>query len=153
MEKIKRMLSRISKKQWIIIGAIVLVIIIAIVLLLTLGNDEKKNDVVKEETTTVNDSANIVREATYEGLTINNIVLMTSDDYATFTATVTNNSGETKDIEDFYIVLKKGDEEVVSVYAYLGDALAAGESRDITASVGMKLTKDVVDTAEYRSDK
>ena len=78
---------------------------------------------------------------------------MTSDDYATFTATVTNNSGEEKDVEDFYIVFKKGNEEVVSVYAYLGDALANGESRDVTASVGMKLTKDIVDTAEYRSNK
>ena len=36
MEKIKRMLSRISKKQWIIIGAIVLIIIIAIILSLNM---------------------------------------------------------------------------------------------------------------------
>lgn len=150
MQGNKRKTSKNSKQQWIILGITVIVLIVAIVLTLTIGTrDDSSDEVVQEEVTTVNDSTNIIREATYEGLTINNIVLTISGSYSTFTATVTNNSDETKNVEDFDIVFKKGDTQVVNVYAYLGAELAPGESRDITASIGMQLTSDVVDTAEY----
>ena len=38
---------------------------------------------------------------------------------------------------------------VATLYGYLGEPMAAGESRDINASIGMALTKDTVTSAEY----
>ena len=150
MQKIKKLFSHISKKQWLTIGIVLLVLIIILIVVSVINNKDEKDNIAKEESSAVNDSAGIIKEATYEGMTINNIILMATNDQSTFTATVTNNSNETKEIEGFDIVLKKGDTKVVTLYAYLGDALKVGESRNITASVGMELTKDVVDTAEYK---
>lgn len=147
-------LKHLTKKQWLIIGAVFLVIVIAIVLALVLGGNDKKDVAKKDDKPEViNDSANIIKEATYEGLTINNIMLRTKGDYATFTAIVTNNTNEEKKVEDFDIVLKKGDTKVIALYAYLGDPLKPNETKEITASVSMYLPKKVVDTAEYTAHK
>ena len=153
--KIKKILKRITKKQWLILGIVLLALIILLIVLLVVkdkGND-KENLANETEKNVINDSQGIIQEATYSGLTINNIILLTNGNHSTFTATVTNNSGEDKNIEDFDIVLKKGDRNVVTLYAYLGDTLKKGESREITASVGMKLPKNVVDNAEYQEHK
>lgn len=150
MEKEKNIFSRISKKSWIMCALVLLVAVIIIALLLNFDNKQNDNKDVSDKTPEVNDSADIVKEATYEGLTINNVILMTTDSSSTFTATVTNNTEETKTINDFGIVLKKGDTRVTTIYAYLGDELQAGESKEISASTNIKLTEDVVDNVEYR---
>ncbi len=142
-----------NKKILLIIGIVLLIAVIITVLWLVMNGKDEKDKVAKEEVTKVNDSANIIKEATYEGLTINNIVVMTKDDNSTFTATVTNNTDEAKEVNDFYIVFKKGDSEVASVYAYIGEKLEPKESKDVTASIGMELTKDVADSVEYRAEK
>ena len=67
----------------------------------------------------------------------------------TFTATVANNTDAEINVEDLDIVLKNGDTVVATLYGYLGEPLAAGESRDINASIGMALTKDTVNNVEY----
>ena len=141
-----------KKKLFIILGVVIVLIIAAIVAIIIInGKDEKKgNDEAKNEQTEVaNDSAAIIEDGTYKGLTIDNIILMAGEDQSTFTATVTNSTENAIDVEGFGIVLKKGDNEVTTLYGYLGDAMQAGESREITASVGMKLSKDVVDSVSY----
>lgn len=145
-------LKHLTKKQWIILGCVLLVIVIVIIALMLNGSN-KKGIAKGEEKEVINDSANIIREATYEGLTINNIMLRTKRSYATFTAIVTNNTNEEKDVTDFDIVLKKGKTKVVNLYAYLGEPLKPNETREITASVSMYLPKKVVDTAEYSAHK
>lgn len=154
-KKVKLMLKQDPKKSWILIGGLILVVCLVVFLVAFFaGKDNDKKEVAKENAETViNDNAGIIKEATYSGLTINNIILKSVGNQATFTATVTNNSGEEKNIEDFDIVLKKGDTEVVTLYAYLGEPLKDGESRDITSSVGIKLPKTVVDTAIYQEHK
>lgn len=152
-KKIKEKLKRLTKKQWIIIGGVLLVIIIALVVGLTIKDNKQEDLAIKDKKVVINNSEGIIKETTYNDLTINNIILLSKGDYSTFTATVTNNSKEDKNIEDFDIVLKNGDREVVTLYAYLGETLKKGESREITASIGMRLPKSVVDTAVYQDHK
>ncbi len=142
--------SKITKKQWIIIAVALVLIIGVIVTAVVLSNGDNKDSAQnKEEEVIINDSADIIKEATYEGLTINNIILKSQGDFATFTATVTNSTDNEINVEDFDIVLKNGDTTVATLYGYLGEPMAAGESRDINASIGMALTKDTVTSAEY----
>lgn len=153
--KLMLRLKKLSKKQKRILG-IVLIIIIAISLAATFiikNDEESKETVVDNSKVTINDSEGIIKQASYDGLTINNIILLTKGNYSTFTATVTNNGKEDKKIKDFDIVLRKGEQSVVTLYAYIGGTLKKGESREITASVKMKLPKKVVDNVIYEKHK
>lgn len=151
MEGLKKFFGQITKKQWLIILAVIVVIVAVIVAVVVLNNnnDTKDNAKAEEEEVIINDSGDIIKEGTYEGLTINNIILQSQGDFSTFTATVANNTDAEINVEDFDIVLKNGDTVVATLYGYLGEPLAAGESRDISASIGMALTKDTVNNVEY----
>lgn len=116
-----------------------LVLLIGLFLLTGCGNKEKENE---ETDTKVNTNENVVKDQTLENFKFENTSLVYEDGTSILQTVVTNTSTETTYLTEFKIHVK--DEygvEIIELTGFVGDSLAAGESRTITSSYGDDITK------------
>ncbi len=132
------------KKVSIGIIIILIVFIVAIVTLVINNNEGSTSNKKKEDKLIVNTNAGIIKEEEYKGLKFSNITLIKAKDTETYTLSmdVTNTTSETSNITqvDIPIKNKKGEVEV-TLLGYIGEDLKPNETRTITASAGIDLSK------------
>ena len=97
---------------------------------------------------TANTETNVITETTIDGLTINNISLITEGTGSTFTADVVNTTDQEVNVKSFNIILKDADgNEVVTLLGYIGTTIAPNDSATMSTGVEMDLTN--VKSVEY----
>lgn len=140
---------KMNKKMLIGIIAIVVVIIIVVVasILLSKNND----DVAKNEDEGISaiTKQEIIKDETYEGLEFTNTTLIKDGNMYTMSIDVTNPTDQEIDVKQVDINFKndKGS-TIISLLGYLGEPMAAGETRTITSSTTVDLSKATSKTIE-----
>ena len=80
-------------------------------------------------------SEGIIKEVEYNGVKFSNISMLTENGYTTFSADITNVSGEDISKERLHVVLKDSNgKEVIKYLAYFPGGLKKDETKTITAS-------------------
>ena len=126
MNKIK---EKINPK--IIIG--IILIIVLIILFLIIKNHNNKI-AMGDNGLYIHDNLEIVKDEEYKGVKFSNISMTTEDGYTTFICDVTNISESDIEKESYSIKLKdKGNNEVVTLIAYIPEGLKKGETKMINA--------------------
>jgi len=122
----------------------IIAIIIAVVVLVIAGiiifvaNNNKKEDTTKEAITT----KDIIKDEKFGGLEFTNTTFIKENGQYTLSMDVTNPSDKEINLEEINIVLKdKKGNELVTLLGYIGPAMKANETRTITSSVSMDLSK------------
>ena len=94
-----------DKKKILFIIGLVLIVILGIIAI----NISKKNK-EPEPVDTLNE--NILKDTTVDGLRITNQAVITRDGISTYTANITNETSETKYIDEFYITFTVDGKEI-----------------------------------------
>ena len=132
------------KKAAIAIAAVLLIAIVAAVLLLVNNNKDNKSNKKEEDKLIANTNAGIIKEEEYKGLKFSNVTLIKGKgtDVYTLSMDVTNMTNETNNITQVDIPIKNKDGEVeVTLLGYIGEDLKPNETRTITASASIDLSK------------
>jgi uncharacterized protein YcfL len=123
-------------------------IMMAFALLLTVSlvtgcGCSKKEDKKKEESTVKeNTNKEVIKNQEVDGIKMTNTSLVTVDGISTLETTVTNDGDEDYMLVEYKIIIKGNDDKVmVEIPGFVGDTIKAGESRVITSSVDMDLSK------------
>ena len=132
------------KKAAIAIAAVILIAVVAIVILVVNNNKDNKTTKKEEDKLIANTNAGIIKEEEFKGLKFSNITLIKGKgtDVYTLSMDVTNATNETSNITqvDIPIKNKKGEVEV-TLLGYIGEDLKPNETRTITASASIDLSK------------
>ena len=118
-------------------------IMLAIFPLITGCGCSKKEDKKKEESTVKeNTNKEVIKNQEVDGIKMTNTSLVTVDGISTLETTVTNDGDEDYMLVEYKIIIKGNDDKVmVEIPGFVGDTIKAGESRVITSSVDMDLSK------------
>lgn len=118
-----------------------LAFITIISLLLTTGCDSKKEEVKKDEVKS-NTNTNVIKDQQVEGLSLTNTSLTTTNGQSTLVTVVSNPTTEKIAVKSFDIIIKDKDGNIlITLLGYVGEEIPAGESRTITSSAEIDLTK------------
>ncbi len=118
-----------------------LAFITIISLLLTTGCDSKKDEVKKDEVKS-NTNTNVIKDQQVEGLSLTNTSLTTTNGQSTLVTVVSNPTTEKIAVKSFDIIIKDKDGNIlITLLGYVGEEIPAGESRTITSSAEIDLTK------------
>ena len=118
-----------------------LTFITIISLLLTTGCDSKKEEAKKDEVKS-NTNTNVIKDQQVEGLSLTNTSLTTSNGQSTLVTVVSNPTTEKIAVKSFDIIIKDKDGNIlITLLGYVGEEIPAGESRTITSSAEIDLTK------------
>lgn len=118
-----------------------LTFITIISLLLTTGCDSKKEEVKKDEVKS-NTNTNVIKDQQVEGLSLTNTSLTTTNGQSTLVTVVSNPTTEKIAVKSFDIIIKDKDGNIIiTLLGYVGEEIPAGESRTITSSAEIDLTK------------
>lgn len=130
------------KNECIIAGVIIIVAIIALVCVLTFSGNGKTEVVKGDDSVKKVTAEGVVKDETYKGLKFTNVQLAEDGENYTLTMEVTNTNSETSKITRVFIPLKDKDgKTIISLLGYIGDDLKPNETRTITASTGLDLSK------------
>lgn len=135
-----------NKKAIIAIIVAVVILVIAGIILLVI-NHNKKEGTGKEAITT----ENVIKDENFGGLDFTNTTFIKENGQYTLSMDVTNPSDKEIDLEEVNIVLKdKQGNEIVTLLGYIGDPMKAKETRVVTSSVSMDLSKVKSKTIEAK---
>lgn len=135
-----------NKKAIIAIIVAVVILVIAGIILLVINNN-KKEGTSKEAITT----ENVIKDEKFGGLDFTNTTFIKENGQYTISMDVTNPSDKEIDLEEVNIVLKdKNGNEIVTLLGYIGDPMKAKETRVVTSSVSMDLSKVKSKTIEAK---
>ena len=110
-------------------------------LLLTTGCDSKKEEEKKDEVKS-NTNTNVIKDQQVEGLSLTNTSLTTTNGQSTLVTVVSNPTTEKIAVKSFDIIIKDKDGNIlITLLGYVGEEIPAGESRTITSSAEIDLTK------------
>ena len=132
------------KKAAIAIAALLLIAIVAVALLLVNNSKDNKSNKKEEDKLIANTNAGIIKEEEYKGLKFSNVTLIKGKgtDVYTLSMDVTNTTNETSNITQVDIPIKNKEGEVeVTLLGYIGEDLKPNETRTITASASIDLSK------------
>ena len=89
-----------------------------------------------------NSDGEVIKNQEVDGIKMTNTSLVTVDGISTLETTVTNDGDEDYMLVEYKIIIKGNDVKVmVEIPGFVGDTIKAGESRVITSSVDMDLSK------------
>lgn len=135
-----------NKKAIIAIIVAVVILVIAGIIMLVV-NSNKKEQSNKEAITT----KNVIKDESFGGLDFTNTTFIKENGQYTISMDVTNPSDKEIDLEEVNIVLKdKQGNEIVTLLGYIGDPMKAKETRVVTSSVSMDLSKVKSKTIEAK---
>ncbi len=132
------------KKATIAVVAVLLIAVVAIVILVVNNSKDTKLNKKEEDKLIANTNAGIIKEEEYKGLKFSNITLIKGKgtDVYTLSMDVTNTTNETSNVTQVDIPIKNKDGEVeVTLLGYIGEDLKPNETRTITASASVNLSK------------
>lgn len=121
--------------------------IIALTLFITgcgCSKEEKKNNEVekKEPVVSVNTEENVIKDQTFEGLTMTNTSLVTTNGISKLVTEVTNNTGADYYLQEFVITVKDAEGNVLdTLVGYVTGVIKNGETRTINSSTDIDLSK------------
>lgn len=103
------------------------------------GTEKGKN---KKEETVVNTEKEVIKDQKVEVFKMTNTSLTYDGSLSTLVTEVTNTSKETQHIKTFNIIVKDKDgKQMVKMLGYIGEEIPGGESRTITSSTNMDISK------------
>lgn len=118
-----------------IIMIIGIIIITLSILFIFIGSKKNKVSIKQDNKIFAHTSEGIIKEEEYNGVKFSNISMLTENDYTTFSADITNVSGEDISKERLHVVLKDSNgKEVIKYLAYFPGGLKKDETKTITAS-------------------
>ena len=130
---------------------ILLVSLIGCLLLVTAGCGCSKKEEQKKDTK-INTSKKVIKDQKVEVFKMTNTTLVYENKMSTLTTEVTNTSKETTYIKSFNIVVKdKTGNEMITLLGYIGQEIPAGETRTITSSTDLDISK--AGSIEYSVNK
>lgn len=104
-------------------------------------NNDNNQQQEQQEQPKVNTSEEVIQDKTLEEFTFTNTSMIYENGSTTLETTVTNTSNQTSYLQEFLIHAKDEDgKEIVTLIGFVGDSIAAGESKVITSGVSMDLT-------------
>lgn len=125
-----------NKKVLVAIIVAVVVLLIAGIIMFIINNKEGQS---KKEAITLEE---IIKDEKFGGLEFTNTTFIKENGQYTLSMDVKNPSDKEINLEEVNIVLKdKKGNELVTLLGYIGPAMKANETRTITSSVSMDLSK------------
>ena len=151
-EKIKKFTMK--NKKAVIAGAIALLVVIAgIVIVCTMNQADNNRTKKKTNETKAITSENLIKEVKLEGLVFNNVMLLKKGEMYTLTMDVRNETDHEIDIPQVNIdMLDKKGNNLITLLGYIGEKIQPNETRTITASAQINLSK-VQDKKIYIGEK
>ncbi len=135
-----------NKKVLIAVIAVIVVVALAGVIMLIVNNNKKEES--KKEAITAKE---VIKDETFNGLNFTNTTLIKENGQYTLQMSVTNPSSKKIDLEEVNIVLKdKEGNEIVTLLGFIGDPMKPNETRTVTSSVSMDLSKVKSKTIEAK---
>lgn len=119
------------------------------------GCGKKNSEVEKEKENTgveINTNEEVIKNQVVEDFKLTNTSVIYTNGSSTLVTSVKNDSSETKYIKSFNIILKDDSGKIIAqLLGYIGEEIPAGETREITSSSDMDLTKAT--SVEYTINK
>lgn len=122
---------------------IFIIILTVILMILLLSIKPYENKTTKEKEIYSNNNKELTKEEIYKDMKFTNIALITEKGYTTFTATVTNEGEDKKEVKFHIELLDKNKKVIIKLLGYIPGEIKKGESKDITATTQGQL-KEVV---------
>ena len=99
--------------------------------------EEKPQDDVKTNT-----NEDVIKDQLIDGITMTNTSMVTTNKTTKLTTSVTNNTDKDYRLDEYMIIVKDEEgKEIVRIPGYVGDTIKAGETRTISSSVDIDLSK------------
>ena len=119
------------------------------------GCDNKTNTTTKNTKTSqvqVNTQKDVVKDQEVDGIKMTNTSMTTKDGVTTFQTTVTNNTGSDYKLNEYQILVKDKDGNVIKTLpGYIGSTIKNGESKTLKSKSNADLTGAV--SIEYKVSK
>lgn len=119
------------------------------------GCGKKNSEVEKEKENAgveINTNEEVIKNQVVEDFKLTNTSVIYTNGSSTLVTSVKNDSSETKYIKSFNIILKDDSGKIIAqLLGYIGEEIPAGETREITSSSDMDLTKAT--SVEYTINK
>jgi len=106
------------------------------------GCDKNKdNEKNKEPEIIVNTEPDVIKDQTFDGLTMSNTSLITTDGKSTLVTEVSNNTGADYYLNQFIIIVKDGNGNILAnIPGYVGSVIPNGETRVINSDIDTDLS-------------
>ena len=99
--------------------------------------EEKPQDDIKTNT-----NEDVIKDQVIDGITMTNTSMVTTNKTTKLTTSVTNNTDKDYRLDEYMIIVKDEEgKEIVRIPGYVGDTIKAGETRTISSSVDIDLSK------------
>ena len=99
--------------------------------------EEKSQDDIKTNT-----NEDVIKDQVIDGITMTNTSMVTTNKTTKLTTSVTNNTDKDYRLDEYMIIVKDEEgKEIVRIPGYVGDTIKAGETRTISSSVDIDLSK------------
>ncbi len=99
--------------------------------------EEKPQDDIKTNT-----NEDVIKDQIVDGITMTNTSMITTNKTTKLTTSVTNNTDKDYRLDEYMIIVKDEEgKEIVRIPGYVGDTIKAGETRTISSSVDIDLSK------------
>ena len=131
-----------------------LVLMICTLVLTGCGNktDKTNNTTKKDSEIQVNTNQDVIKDQEVEGIKMTNTSMTTKDGVTTFQTTVTNNTGSDYKLNEYNILVKDKDGNVIkTIPGYVGSTIKNGESKTLKSTTNADLTGAV--SVEYEVSK
>lgn len=110
--------------------------------LLATGCGCQKEEKTKEPEIIVNEEKEVIKDQQFEGLTMTNTSLVTTEGNSKLVTQVTNNTGSDYYLNEFKIIVKDAKGEVIATLpGYVGEVIPNGETRTIDSNTDKDLSK------------
>ena len=104
--------------------------------------EKKTEEKEKEPVVSVNTEENVIKDQTFEGLTMTNTSLVTTDGISKLVTEVTNNTGADYYLQEFEITVKDAEGNVLdTLVGYVTSVIKNGETKTINSSTDIDLSK------------
>ena len=124
-------------------------IVLAATLLLT-GCGKKKEETKNDVKT--NTEENVVKDQEVDGLKMTNTSLTITNGISTLVTEVSNNTGSDYQLEEFTIIIKdKNDNVLATIPGYVGETIENGSTKTIDSSIDIDLSNAA--SVEYKIKK
>ena len=124
-------------------------IVLAATLLLT-GCGKKKEETKNDVKT--NTEENVVKDQEVDGLKMTNTSLTITNGISTLVTEVSNNTGSDYQLEEFTIIIKDKDDNVLAtIPGYVGETIENGSTKTIDSSIDIDLSNAT--SVEYKIKK
>ena len=124
-------------------------IVLATTLLLT-GCGKKKGETKNDVKT--NTEENVVKDQEVDGLKMTNTSLTITNGISTLVTEISNNTGSDYQLEEFTIIIKDKDDNVLATFpGYVGETIDNGSTKTIDSSIDIDLSNAA--SVEYKIKK